>query len=331
VILIVRLVKHLMINRNLQRHLMIWPWIVTLGLLLAALLQWHTVSRLRHENESLHAHQRPLAVSDQPVPSESGQGLETPEMQKDKIELLRLRNEVRQLREGAARTASNGLPPAPQLDRPTPAEGQERGDDARSLAMAAMQGDSGALDKLAMLAVAARTMETDARDAAQAALTQAFGELGTAAGKGNATALKAVWQASRMQDLQGFAVAAFGQAAAQGDEEALEPLLHPENYLILRSSATGALKPAADAGNPLAIQALAATAADQSQTALWYLAAQGLETAAATGDATAIDSLAALAAVEDQNVGKEAILALEAAARKNQPRAEQALKKLGWR
>jgi hypothetical protein len=40
------------------------------------------------------------------------------------------------------------------------------------------------------------------------------------------------------------------------------------------SSATSALKPAADAGNEHAIQALAATAADAKHQALWFLAAQ---------------------------------------------------------
>ena len=75
----------------------------------------------------------------------------------------------------------------------------------------------------------------------------------------------------------------------------------------------------------------AATAADPKQQALWFLAAQGLKTAAASGNATAIDGLATLAGVQDQNVSKAAVLALEAAARQNQARAEEALRKLGWR
>ena len=91
------------------------------------------------------------------------------------------------------------------------------------------------------------------------------------------------------------------------------------------------MKPAADAGNERAIQALAATAADPKHQALWLMAAQGLETAAAAGNPTAIDSLATLAAAQNQVISKEAVLALEAAARKNQPRAEEALRKLGWR
>ena len=174
-------------------------------------------------------------------------------------------------------------------------------------------------------------MSSNEQATALSDIRRAFEALGTEAGKGNAAALQAVWKASRMQDLQGFAVTALGQAASQGSEEALKPLLDPESYLILRSSAIAALKPAADAGNARAIQALAAAAGDRNQPALWLLAAQGLETAARAGNAIAIDSLAVLAATEDQNVRKQAVLALEAAARQSQPRAQEALRKLGWR
>jgi hypothetical protein len=83
-------------------------------------------------------------------------------------------------------------------------------------------------------------------------------------------------------------------------------------------------------GNERAIQALVATAADLKQPALWLLAAQGLEAAAAAGNATAIAGLATLAAAPNQVISKQAVLALEAAARKNQPRADEALRKLGW-
>ena len=122
-----------------------------------------------------------------------------------------------------------------------------------------------------------------------------------------------------------------GQAAGQGNEQALNTLIDPESHLLLRSSAVPALKAAADAGNERAIQALVATAADPKQQALWSLAAQGLETAAAAGNATAIDSLAQIAGATNQNSSKQSVLALEAAARNQQPRAEDALRKLGWR
>ena len=75
--------------------------------------------------------------------------------------------------------------------------------------------------------------------------------------------------------------------------------------------------------------ALAATAADQKQHALWLLAADGLANAASAGNTTAIDSLTALAADKELNVQRTAILALEVAAAKGQQGAEQALHKLG--
>jgi hypothetical protein len=311
-----------------------WRWIVgagCLGVLAIVWLEWRTIRDLRQENQSLRAQAQPAATdaaSQTPMVAR-GEAMELE--QKDKLELLRLRNEVRQLREQVTRPAPNGTPGAVAPVLPVQTEGQHQAGEAQQLALAAMQGDSGALDKLARLAAAARTMATNEQSAARSDIRHAFETLGAEAGKGNAAGLQALWQALRIPDLQGFAVGALGQAAGLGNEEALKPLLDPEGYLVLRSSVTAALKPAADAGNVRAIQALAATAADQNQAGLWFLAAQGLETAAAAGNPTAIDSLAALAATQDQNVRKEATLALEAAARKNQPRAQEALRQLGWR
>src|SRR5262249_6598155 len=157
---------------------------------------------------------------------------------KDRLDLLRLRNEVRQLREQAARSATAAPPVALQPVAPeTPAApgGQYRDDEVRQLGVAAMQGDAGALDKLAKLAAAARTMNTNDQAAVRSDLHRTFEALGGEAGKGNAAALQVVWQATRIRDLQGWAVAALGQAAGQGNEEALKPLLAPEEYLILPS------------------------------------------------------------------------------------------------
>jgi hypothetical protein len=197
--------------------------------------------------------------------------------------------------------------------------------------LAAMQGNPGALNQLVALVTSARSLSPEEQARIVASIQSAFEMLGRQAGTGNAGGLQALWQASRIPELKGFAVKGLGQAAGLGNEEALEPLLDPERYLLLRSSATAALRPAADAGNDRAIQALAATASDPKQQGLWLLAAQGLEKSAAAGNDTAIDGLAALAAVQNEVIRKQAIFALEAAARENQPRAEEALKKLGWR
>ena len=51
----------------------------------------------------------------------------------------------------------------------------------------------------------------------------------------------------------------------------------------------------------------------------------------ARGNDAAIHGLAALAGAPNEIIRKRAVFALEAAARENQPRAEEALKKLGWR
>ncbi len=305
-------------------------WIAVAGwavLLVAVLFQWRLISRLRHENESLRAQAQsaPPAAASQPAAPPGAEAINLEQLQKERIELLRLRNELLQLRQQVSAPATDARPLA------SPPGVQSPGDEARQLVVAALRGDSGALDELANLAVAARTMTPEDRAAVLSGIKSAFELLGTEAGKGNAAGLQALWQASRIQGLQAYAVKALGQAAGLGNEEALKPLLDPEGYLLLRSSATAALKPAADAGNERAIQALAATAADSKQQALWHLAAQGLTTAAAAGNATAIDSLATLAAAQNQDISKEAVLALEAAARKNQPRAEEALRKLGWR
>jgi hypothetical protein len=325
-----------MSNQSVPRNTLTRRWIAIAGVLAvttAIFVQWRMISQLRHENESLRAQVQPLPVAaPEPIPiASAGDAVETEQSRKDRLELLRLRGEVGQLREQVARSATTAGPVASQLAAPEVPAGQYRDDEIRQLGVAAMQANSGALDKLAKLAAAAGTMNTNDQAAVRSDIQRAFEALGTEAGKGNAAALQAVWQASRIPDLQGFAVQALGQAAGQGNQEALKPLLAPESYLILPSSAVAALKHAADAGNEQAIQALAATAGNRSQSALWFLAAQGLESAAGAGNATAIDSLAALAAGDNQNVRKEALLALEAAARKSQPRAEEALRKLGWR
>jgi hypothetical protein len=251
---------------------------------------------------------------------------------KEKLELIRLRNELRQLREQLAGPATDALPVA--SDPPTPPATPDspfHDDEVRQLELAALRGQSGALDKLASLVAAARATNSAAQTWIRTDMRLAFEDLGTEAGNGNESALQTLWQASRMPELQGLAVQALGQAAGKGNEEALKPLLDPESYLILRSSAVQALKPAADAGNVQAIEMLASVAADQKQSPLWLLAAGGLELAAVAGNATAINALALLAAADNKNVSRQAVLALETAARRQQPQAEAALKKLGWR
>ena len=321
-------------QNNSSRHLI---WIGATGciaLLAVVVFQWVSLSRLREENASLRRQR--LAEAPKPATASGSAGEasgDSEQWQRDRLELLRLRAEMQQLRESgsassAAAQAGVSPPAAPPGGPPT---GQPASDEAQQFALAAMHGNPSALKKLTSLAVALRTMNPDEQAAMRSSIQSAFQMLGTEAATGNTGSLQALWQATRIAELKGFAVKGLGQAAGLGNEEALEPLLDPEKYLLLRSSTTSALKPAADAGNERAIQALAATAADPKQQGLWLLAAQGLEKAAAAGNATAIDGLATLAAVQNEMIRKQAVFALEAAARENQPRAEEALRKLGWR
>jgi hypothetical protein len=323
-------------DRPISGYRPIWRWLTIttcFGLLATAFLQWRTIERLQSENEVLREEQPPA----RPEPSapnrlsDAGQAPELKRSEEGLLELLQLRNEVRKLREQVAQAAFENPPASSPPAAAVVAETSYRDSEVQQWGIDAMGGDARALDNMANLALAALDMDTNDQAAVRSEIGLVFQTLGTEAGRGNAAALQAVWQATRIRGLQDYAVKALGQAAGQGNEEALKPLLNPEDYLILRSSAVSALKPAADAGNPRAIQALATVAADPNQHPLWFMAAQGLEAAAIAGDSTAIDALAALATDEDRNVHRKAVLTLEAAARGNQVRAEEALRNLGWR
>ncbi|MEW6305769.1 MAG: hypothetical protein AB1705_20005 [Verrucomicrobiota bacterium] len=314
-----------------------WRWIVAAGCIgvtiVVVLLLERTIEHLRLENE--HLRNRPPPAPAAPAPSakikspDTARANET-ELSAEAQELLRLRGETGVLRREVASLHEQlaQTTPVPSA-APSPAAEAPYREEVRQLVNAAMNGDAGALDKLGNLLLAMRGQE--GYEALRAEIRQAFQALGAEAGGGNTAALQAVWQATRIKALQGHAVDALGVAAGRGNTEALEALLNPEAYLILRSSAVSALGPAAEAGNPQAIQGLAAVTADPKQRALWYMATQGLEPAAVAGNATAIDALAAVAASENKGARERAVLALEAAARGKQSRAEEALRKLGWR
>jgi hypothetical protein len=316
-------------NSPARRWVLLAGW---LALLVAIVFQWRSVSELRQENNLLRAKAPPAPPDASPQPAAAtAEVIDTEQLQKDRLELLRLRNEVRQIRQQTSALTAGAAPVTSLPAPPNASAVQSAADEAQQLVIAAARGDSIALDKLAELAAALRTMKPEEQAATLSGIQSGFELLGTEAGRGDTASLQALWQASRIRNLQAFAVKGLGQAAGLGNEEALKPLLDPESYLLLRSSTTAALKPAAAAGNERAIQALAATAADPKQQALWLLAAQGLEAPAVAGNATAIAGLVALAAAPNQTISKQAVLALEAAARKNQPQAEEALQKLGWR
>src|SRR5947209_10339651 len=111
------------------------------------------------------------------------------QLQKDRLQLLRLRNEVRQLREQASPRTADGQPRASPSAPPIASTIQSHSDEARELATAAMRGDASALDKLANLAATMRTMKPEEQAATATGIRSAFGLLGTEAGKGDASAL----------------------------------------------------------------------------------------------------------------------------------------------
>jgi len=123
-------------------------------------------------------------------------------------------------------------------------------------------------------------------------------------------------------------VQCLGALAGQGNDRALEILLHPQEFSLLPSTAVGALRPAADNGNQKAIDALAAVANDPAQTALWFMAAKGLEKSAGSGNAAAIDALVVLSASSNTSVRHAVLPGLRAAASNQSTKAAEALRSM---
>lgn len=284
------------------------PILCLLGCAAVVVVQSRTIRQLRNDKAELHSRLETLAPA-----------LTEPPQQQAKVddeELRRLRNEIQQLRAALQRVAP---PPTPSLVQSN-ALVQSR---AHELANAAAAGDITALERLADLAVAARTEQNSAETKA---VRDAFAELGRKAGT-NEIALQALFRSVRTKSLEGHSIHALGFAAAAGNERALDPLVDPERYALRQSSTVSALKPAADAGNACAIEALANVISQENARPLWYMAANGLETAAMNGSATAIDALARVVMTAEKNAQRAAFLALERAAVK-QPLALETLQRL---
>jgi hypothetical protein len=298
------------------------------GAAVMILVQWNSISRLSRDNELLRIAQQESAIrestSNFAVPSTPPEQLGTEEK-----ELLRLRNEVRLLREQIV-LLNTGRREAIQPQVPVLSPPIQSRAEMTELGLAASRGDWAALDKLAELVAVALKGRTNEHQDVAADIRLAFDALGTEAGNGNPTAFQALWKATRMDHLQGLATHALGQAAGMGNEQALEPLLDPERYLLMRSSTVGALKPAADSGNVRAIEALAAVTAEPNQRALWFMVADGLQKAAAAGNTTAIEALVALGRSDNQSVRRRSLQGLENAAFHQHPAAIEALRALGY-
>jgi hypothetical protein len=161
-----------------------------------------------------------------------------------------------------------------------------------------------------------------------APLRAAFAPLTDDASKRNPFARDALFRALQIPELNGMAVQSLGVLAGNGNEGALEVLLHPEKYGGLLSGSVGALKPAADKGNQKAIDALAAITTDTANQALWFMAADGLNKAAGAGNPVAIDALIGLLASSNQSVHRAAITELKMAAANQNAKASEALRSM---
>jgi len=192
---------------------------------------------------------------------------------------------------------------------------------------AALSGDTTALDRLDQFAsrAASEGGNTAEMETLLNQLRSAFTIVSEEAGNGNSDALGILWRATRKSYLAGLATDAMGHAAALGNDLALELLLNPEQYGILLSSAVGALIEVAEGGNEFAIEALAAVTQDESKSALWYLAASGLERAAENGNELAMETFAALLNANDPNLSELARQALERASLNGYATARNAL------
>jgi hypothetical protein len=305
-------------------------------------------SELRKQNQALQQQQAPLAEQVQQLQrghDEAAQQLaalrqDNARLNRNVTELPRLRNEVAQLRLSQASTqpaAPSTLSPIEPAKETSP-EGIDIG---RELGMAVVKGDPTAMDKILALSKTEHesfrtnqiglddTQRGDLSRLTFAPLHAAFQVIGEAGTTGNQFAFDALARALPIPELTGMAVQSLGVLAGNGDEGALEVLLHPKKYKVLLASTVGALKPAADNGNQKAIESLAAVAQDTNSRALWFMAADGLNKAAGSGNSVAIDALTGLLESTNQSVQRTAISGLKMAAANQNAKATDALRAAG--
>lgn len=303
-------------------------------------LQQRALSEVRQENVALRQQVDQLAdrqteekpaVAPSPIDND-----ELDRLRKDNVELLSLRNEVRQLREQVVVLRSTS-PAAIYHELPTQAVAIAKDTNAvkeamRLLGVAASRGDFSALDKLGQFATEAIKGRTNVQQYTLGEVQAAFDVLGAEAGAGNEIAFEALRRAAAMRKshLEGLAVRALGEAADKGNEKALAMLLDPDRYLLTRSTTEFALKPLAQNGNARAIEALAAVAKNERRTAMWLMVAESLENAASTGNPTAIEALGLIAKAQNEQTRQTALRALQEAALKQQPQAAETLRRLGY-
>jgi hypothetical protein len=266
----------------------------------------HQTTQLRAQIQTLQQQQAPLAAQIQQLQQERDVATnqvasltdEVAKANNNDTELLRLRGEVGALRHQLAQYSDT-----PQRAQTRQTQNPTAPDVAAQLASAVAQGDPTAIQRLSDFARAqtdffntnkvglSNEQLSALSDKAFSGLWAAFNSITDEAIKGNTNARHAIDMAVGMDHLNGSAASALGRLAGNGDEAALQKLLNPDKNGILLSSAVGALKPAAQNGNPQAIAALAAVLMDPTKKPLWQMASEGLQTAAANGTSVAIEAL----------------------------------------
>jgi hypothetical protein len=208
--------------------------------------------------------------------------------------------------------------------------------------MAVVRGDAGAFDKLLAESKAEfqvfntnrvgldDTQRGELSSRTFAPINAAFKVIGEAAANGSQSALGALTRSLQISELKGLAVHSLGGLAGNGDAGALEVLLHPEKYGAVLSGTISALQPAADNGNQMAIDALAAVAKDQKDQPLWYMTANSLAKAAAAGNLVAVDALINMSSSTNQSIQNAVAQALRGAAANQNAKAAEALHSMGY-
>ena len=281
-------------------------------------IQQQSIEKLRTENRALSQEATRLRrIPDEILTSSVADREELLQRRRDNAELLALRNSVRQLREEAA--LHQAARSSSRLGGPDNRVADERAATLESMAalgLSASRGDFSALEKLGEAARARIKLRTNEQQYVLGEVQVAFDVLAEEAAKGNETAFQALFRASQMktQHLSGLAIRALGDAAAAGHDRAVEVLVNPERYQLLRSSTISALRGAAQNGNPRAIESLAEVARDPEASALWGHVTQGLQNSAVAGNETAILSMAAIAKSEGKPGRRMALAALQDAA-----------------
>ncbi len=258
----------------------------------------------------------------------------------EQLALMQTRREA-SLQAGKLATTEAVAPAQVVATSETPVKAPSSETIGRALGTAVVRGDSGAFDQLLVESRTAHqnfnAHESESNDQQRGELARkifqpmhvAFKVIEEAAALGNQSALDALARALQFPELKGLAVSSLGPLAGKGDEGALEVLIHPEKYGALLSSTISALRPAADNGNQRAIDALAAVAGDASKRPLWYMTAGSLKAAATAGNSVAIDALISMSASTNRSIRKAVAEGLSGAAANQNAKAGEALRAMG--